>query len=101
MLFPMMSKSNNDARGNRDAIGHPSHAKNSCRKDQRLLIDPQKAVVAPHGKGQGSQTLDDGEDCQDKTMRCMLLEMEETRQILVTNNFKLPANSIGESLSEV
>ncbi|GFZ05025.1 hypothetical protein Acr_17g0005970 [Actinidia rufa] len=55
--------------------------------------------LMPRTSGQSLPTGD--EDCRDAAIRCMEVEMEEMRKILVASNLKMPAHRVGEVSSKV
>ncbi|GFY90770.1 hypothetical protein Acr_07g0009670 [Actinidia rufa] len=93
-----VSKSNNNGRGSREAVGEsPLVTRTPADKGGRLLADAQREIMSPSGQRPRQPNPACDENYRDKAMRHMALEMEEMRQRLVDNNLKLPANGAGES----
>ena len=96
------SKSTNGGRGIYEARReYPPVPKTLGERENKLLFDAQRATKGPFGQRSGWSLHDGEEDSRDTTIRCLQDEMVEVRQVIVANNFKMPAPRAGEGSSQV
>ena len=77
-LVLMVSKSNNDAKGNRDAVGDfPLMPRTLADKGERLLGDAQRETMGLSRQRQRQPNPNGYKDLRDEAIRVMALQMEE------------------------